>query len=94
MATLSVTTAAFIMEIQQGPGGAASVRLCEGWGRGAGPDCVWLPLPGSPSPTSLSQGGGVGIPSSPGQGGYRKPHLPPRKLFLGFSRLQLEQWTQ
>lgn len=60
------------MEIQQGPGGRS---VCAGAAVGAQAPtaCGSLPpLPGCPSPTSLSQGGGAGTPS-PLVGGTGRP---------------------
>lgn len=60
------------MEIRQGPGGR-SVCARAGAGEQGLTACGSLsPLAGSPSPTSLSQGGGVGIPS-PLRGGTESP---------------------
>lgn len=81
MATLSVTTAAFIMEIRQGPGGR-SVCARAGAGEQGLTACGSLsPLAGSPSPASLSQGGGVGIPSP--LRGVQKAPPPANKTFPG-----------
>lgn len=89
MAPLSVPTAAFIMEIQQGPGGAQ--RLCRA---GAGEQgqtacgCRSLAPPGPPASPKEEEW----AHSAPwGRAGTESPHLPPRKLFLGFLRLQLGQ---